>query len=214
MNSLEAVGNLLQSLPTHFWQRLAFTLLVLISFYLGLSALLAIPLLQDKSRGALTSDQLIKAIEAAVITKENFDTTYPPHLPTPLDVSGSQVTVQEASNASGSQYFWIEEVKRRNAILDNFENAWGIYEHLDLTNKKKSAIMQRMTLRFELDRRNQKAIRSVLQRVVQLASGGYARYSNKTGHLSQLGRAICRCLRKSVSRTQAYFNCRKGRVIL
>lgn len=66
------------AIPVTFWQQLAFTALVLVSFYLGLSALLAIPLFQDKSRPQqLTVETLGKALEANIIKADVLDRTFP-----------------------------------------------------------------------------------------------------------------------------------------
>jgi hypothetical protein len=76
-------------------QRFAFAVLVIGSFYLGLSALLAIPLFQEKSSGAQpTADALYKALEANIMTQADFDRRFPekpPKLqPIPPDIRRGQ----------------------------------------------------------------------------------------------------------------------------
>jgi hypothetical protein len=81
-------------IPGRFWQQLAFTALVLVSFYLGLSALLAIPLFQDKSRPLqLTADELLKALDANIMKPDLFQKTFPAEPPAFAEV---RLNVQSA----------------------------------------------------------------------------------------------------------------------
>jgi len=107
--------------PKQLWPRLVFTALVVVSFYLGLSALLAIPVLQDKSRGALTSEQLIKAIDSISLTKESFDASYPVALPVPPEVPEPQVSEDRASVLDS---MWQAGKKQREDITDNLQQSW------------------------------------------------------------------------------------------
>lgn len=56
------IGSSIGSIPTVTWQRIVFTALVVVSFYLGLIALLAIPLLNEKSRSQHTVDDVAKVL--------------------------------------------------------------------------------------------------------------------------------------------------------
>jgi hypothetical protein len=65
-------------IPTEFRRRILFFVLVLGSFYLGLSALLAIPLFQDKSKAEqLTPEALIKALDSNIMKPDVFNERFP-----------------------------------------------------------------------------------------------------------------------------------------
>lgn len=66
------------SFPISIWQQLAFTALVVFSFYLGLCALLAIPVFQDQiSSQQLGIDALGKALDSNITPAAEFDKVYP-----------------------------------------------------------------------------------------------------------------------------------------
>jgi hypothetical protein len=84
-------------------ERVVFAGFVLIAFYLGLSALLAIPLFQDKSRPQnLTVDALDKAMEPNVINVAEFDKIFPETLPPIRDIANPKISDQVDSNVSAS----------------------------------------------------------------------------------------------------------------
>jgi hypothetical protein len=116
----------IQAVPKFLWQRLVFTVLVVVSFYLGLTALLAIPLLQDKTRGAITAEQLTKAIDSAILSQENFDNIYVPELPVAPQVTQHDVE-QETSDPNDPFLgaLFVAEEQRQGAIITNLRDAWG-----------------------------------------------------------------------------------------
>src|SRR4051794_517662 len=65
-----------------FASSIIFGVLILVSFCLGLSALLAIPLFQDKSRAEqLTADTLLRTLNEDALSVEAFDKSFPETLP-------------------------------------------------------------------------------------------------------------------------------------
>ncbi|MDA9525454.1 hypothetical protein XI06_35365 [Bradyrhizobium sp. CCBAU 11434] len=74
--------------PKQTRERVVFAGLVLLAFYLGLSALLAIPLFQDKSQSqSLTVDALDKAMDPNTIKVAEFDKIFNEALPTLREVA-------------------------------------------------------------------------------------------------------------------------------
>jgi hypothetical protein len=74
------IGGRIALIPSVTWQRVIFTAIVVISFYLGLIALLAIPLLDDKTQSQHTADAVDKALQVYMIKTEVFDTSFPAQL--------------------------------------------------------------------------------------------------------------------------------------
>lgn len=117
------------AIPTVTWQRMVFTALVVLSFYLGLTALLAIPLLDDKSRSQHTADSMGKALEAYLIRPEVFDTSFPPKLsevvaplstPPPGPESGPP-----KRNAEFAKRIIDEEVEDLNRLRGQLQEPWS-----------------------------------------------------------------------------------------
>jgi hypothetical protein len=74
--------------PKQTRERVVFVGLVMLALYLALSALLAIPLFQDKSQSqSLTVDALDKAMDPNIIKPAEFDKIFPDTLPTMRDVA-------------------------------------------------------------------------------------------------------------------------------
>ena len=77
-NASHHIASWLRNVPVEIWHRSTFALLVVVSFYLGLAALLAIPLFQDKGRSQqLTVEALDKALEGNTLKKDIFDESFP-----------------------------------------------------------------------------------------------------------------------------------------
>jgi hypothetical protein len=96
-----SVRNWYRSVPSVVQQRIAFAMLVLGSFYLGLSALLAIPLLQEKAGSdQLTADALNKALEANIMKPEVFNQQFPSTFPKLEPASPGLKIVQVSSPGS------------------------------------------------------------------------------------------------------------------
>lgn|GEM_PF-5118635 len=67
---------------SRFWRRrVIFALLIVSSFYLGLCALLAIPLFQDKTKVQWTEETLDKDLEQNMLKQDVFDKSFPETLP-------------------------------------------------------------------------------------------------------------------------------------
>jgi hypothetical protein len=112
-----------QVLPEIFWQRVAFTLLVLVSFYLGLCALLAIPLFQEKSQSQqLTVEALGKALEANIIKPELFDQRFPKD-PPPL----REPTLSKAPEAfaEGAGTIFNMTIQTQTLMWQDQQAAWS-----------------------------------------------------------------------------------------
>jgi hypothetical protein len=120
----KAIGSTIASIPTVTWQRIVFTALVVISFYLGLTALLAIPLLNEKSRSQHTVDDIAKAIEVYLI---KFD-AFPAQLP---QVSLPVTLSQESSPTLGKNAAQAESVIKSmfdgwaTPMVDQLQEQWA-----------------------------------------------------------------------------------------
>jgi hypothetical protein len=119
VTSIYGVASVL--VPATFWRWLAFPVLVLVSFYLGLSALLAIAVYQDKSRSELTVEALDKALEA--IKPELLDQRFFFALPkpTPLNMTESNAN----GNATRLAKKFERDIQSREQILGELQNAWN-----------------------------------------------------------------------------------------
>jgi hypothetical protein len=86
--------------PKQTRERVVFAGLVLLAFYLGLAALLAIPLFQDKSQSQnLTVDALDKAMEPNTIKIADFDKSFPEALPPIRDVAEPKIVDSPATSS-------------------------------------------------------------------------------------------------------------------
>jgi len=109
--------------PVTVWQRLAFTILVLVSFYLGLCALLAIPLFQDKSRSQqLTVEALGKALDVNIIKPEQFDQIFPdpPALREPTPPKTTETNANEVMTI-----FFNSEIQKQKETWQDLKKAWS-----------------------------------------------------------------------------------------
>lgn len=105
--------------PPALWQRVIFTILVLVSFYLGLSALLAIPLFQDTTRAEqITVDALAKALDQNLFKPDVFEATNPPNLPS-LGDSSTPSTIGEAR-----RQVFIMEFEGRKRYVQELQTQW------------------------------------------------------------------------------------------
>jgi hypothetical protein len=120
--------------------RLFFGVLVILSFYLGLSALLAIPLFQDKSRPlTLTVELLDKALEPNVITPPDFDKLFPVDLAPFREISEPRITNVPEIHAIGDdvmkivdQEFNASKMTLTKAYAEVQKN-WSILRHTSLS---------------------------------------------------------------------------------
>jgi hypothetical protein len=105
-----------------FWQRFSFTVLVLVSFYLGLCALLAIPLFQEKATSqTLSVEALGKALDANIMKPELFDLRFPVE---PPSLSQPKLTVQIADRpGSGSDQF-NDLLRTQSRIWEGLKELW------------------------------------------------------------------------------------------
>jgi hypothetical protein len=113
-------------IPAPARQRIVFGLLVVIAFYLGLSALLAIPLFQDKSRPPnLTVESLDKALAPNTISVEVFERTFAQQLPPLREVvrpgAGGD---QAAGAASPAAAFLAPFVRDHQSMLSELQFGW------------------------------------------------------------------------------------------
>jgi hypothetical protein len=113
-------------LPRHIVERMVFVALMIAAFYLGLSALLAIPLFQDKSRPQnLTIETLEKLLDSNITKGDDFEKAFPADLPsirepTPLNQQDAQ---QAQGNTVGLQY--LRQLQRLNSTyLRQLQIAW------------------------------------------------------------------------------------------
>lgn len=121
---------------------------VAFAFYLGLSALLAIPLFQDKSRSQnLTVDALDKAMEPNVIKVAEFDKIFPENLPAIREI-GVPVIEPKIEQGLVVQH-GAEMFSRTKTILQSesseLQNNWSslrqlaLSDHIRLREQAKSA---------------------------------------------------------------------------
>lgn len=140
--------------PELLVQRSLFVILVVISFYLGLSALLAIPLFQDKSRPQnLTVETLDKAIEPNILKPEIFEQAYPATLPPIRDVPlPTEIPSAEPDSSTTS-------TARRTLLLEivTSQMAANIKINISLANDLQSAWseMRQVALNDQVDIRAQ-----------------------------------------------------------
>jgi len=110
---------LARAIPPKTQQRVIFTVLVLVSFYLGLTALLAIPLFQDKSRPQqLTVDELVKSLDANILPQDVFDKRFPADLP----------SLREPDSSKPLEGFFprifSSEVDRSRRFVQDLQGQW------------------------------------------------------------------------------------------
>lgn len=111
------------ALPDLFWQRFTFTILVVVSFYLGLCALLAIPLFQEKAQSQqLSADALGKALEANILKAEVFEQRFPKD-PPPLRVPTLSKSAENYSQ--NAVYLFNVRVQTQEAMWRDQQNAWN-----------------------------------------------------------------------------------------
>jgi hypothetical protein len=113
-------------LPQHVIERIVFIMLIVTAFYLGLSALVAIPLFQDKSRPQnLTVETLEKLLDSNVTKGDAFERSFPADLPTirePTPVA-PQDGQQLQGNRVGLQY--LSQLQRMNSTsLRELQTGW------------------------------------------------------------------------------------------
>jgi hypothetical protein len=113
-------------LPASLRQRIVFTCLVLVSFYFGLSALLAIAVFQDKSRSEqLTVEALGKALNANIIPSDVFEKTFPANLPTLREAAPPQLkSGWPASEANAALDMFGYEVQKRQLATQDMQAIW------------------------------------------------------------------------------------------
>jgi hypothetical protein len=121
------LGGRIALIPTVTWQRIVFTAIVVTSFYLGLTALLAIPLLDDKTQSQHTADAVGKALQVYLIKAEVFDTTFPPQL-AEIRPPSPAATLQDDAPASPTKPFMkriIEgELDDLNRMRGQLQGRW------------------------------------------------------------------------------------------
>jgi hypothetical protein len=113
--------------PVAVRQRIIFALLVLFSFYLGLSALLAIPLFQDKSRAdQLSVDALSKALDADALKADVFDATFPVLLPAIISKDPDLGQEGPSPNATRRAVldFYAAELRTRENFRQDLQTNW------------------------------------------------------------------------------------------
>jgi hypothetical protein len=109
--------------PAPVQQRLIFSLLVLFSFYLALSALLAIAVFQDKSRPQqLTLAAFEKSLEPNIIAQEVFDKAYPQELAVPRE---AQKPVVLGSHTAYALRTFDIEYQSRASSSGALQNDWA-----------------------------------------------------------------------------------------
>jgi hypothetical protein len=124
-------------------QRVVFGCLLIVSFYLGLSALLAIPLFQEKNGvEQLTAENLVKAMADDEMKPDEFDKAFPADLtstaiaaplalPAPLPVlDGAQATTSDAGAAAPKASpvvtrFVDSETQLRQQMLGDIQQIWS-----------------------------------------------------------------------------------------
>jgi len=111
------------ALPEFFWQRFTFTILVIVSFYLGLCALLAIPLFQEKAQSQqLTADALGKALDANILKPDLFEQRFPkdpPALRTP------SLTKSADNYAQSAVALFNVTVRTQEMMWQDQQSAWS-----------------------------------------------------------------------------------------
>jgi hypothetical protein len=103
--------------PIGLRQRLVFITLIICSFYLGLSALLAIPLFQDKSKADLTPETLIKSLDSNIVLANVFDQRFPAPT-TSLDVEAPNSENNREENTFGLIFFQIMKGNKERHITE------------------------------------------------------------------------------------------------
>jgi hypothetical protein len=111
------------AVPEIFWRRLTFMVLVLVSFYLGLCALLAIPLFQDKWRSQqLTVEALGKALDPNVIKSDELDKRFPEDVATFRELVVPKIT---GSGATEITTLLNDENQIRKRIWERLQKGWN-----------------------------------------------------------------------------------------
>jgi hypothetical protein len=113
-----------RTFPALFWRRFSFAALVLISFYLALCALLAIPLFQEKSQSQqLTVESLSKALDANIIKVEQFDQSFPKDVPPLRELALSKAA---EAYADGAKAIFDTTIQSQKTMWQDQQNAWSI----------------------------------------------------------------------------------------
>jgi hypothetical protein len=133
------------------WQRIVFTALVVVSFYLGLTALLAIPLLNEKSRSQHTVDDVAKALEVYLIKLGDF----PPQLP---QVSLPASLPQDSSSTPNSNLAAMQMSNIKSVsdlvmapMVENLQKKWIIVRSNAEDIQRRGALTARNLFAAALD---------------------------------------------------------------
>jgi len=148
--SVAWIGSSITSIPTVTWQRIVFTTLVVTSFYLGLTALLAIPLLNEKSRSQHTVDDVAKALEVYLVKIDTLPAQLP-QLILPASISADRSSAPQIETSSTQSLIKTLSETNIAPMVQRLQERWDRIRTVAEDTQKKGIVTAKNLFASALD---------------------------------------------------------------